>query len=77
MRNWSRRVRRLVLFVVVVVAHELVIVIEFHSISAARIQTKKHCLSWGLLPDSKDVKPVVLVLLIVVVVVQVEPVLDL
>lgn len=76
MRNWSRRVRRLVLFVVVVVAHELVIVIEFHSISAARVQTKKHCLSWGV-QRILAVKPVVLVLLIVVVVVQVEPVLDL
>jgi len=76
MRNWSRRVRRLVLFfIVVVVAHELVIVIEFHSISA-RVQTKKHCLSWGV-QRILAVKPVVLVLLIVVVVVQVEPVLDL
>jgi len=76
MRNWSRRVRRLVLFVVVVVAHELVIVIEFHSISAARVQTKKHCLGWGV-QRILAVKPVVLVLLIVVVIVQVEPVLDL
>jgi len=60
---------------VIVIEFQLVIVIEFHSISA-RVQTKKHCLGWGV-QRILAVKPVVLVLLIVVVVVQVEPVLDL